>query len=177
MSVGVMNVHLWNGPLCVLQAGSDEKDTLIEGTDDVHADLIILMYTDGLTNQMQTLFHPKKDIHISSISSQQKVFERNIHTTSTINTMKCVLAVHHNTNIKHSSTLYKSNLKRESVSLVRWVYLHEWCMITTKPRLSLRKPLESDYRGSSALTALLRQIMTLCRLQYNKAWLNPVLDV
>lgn len=74
MSVGVMNVHLWNGSLCFLQAGGDEKDALVEGTDDVHANLIILVYTDGLTNQMQTLFHPKKDkaFHTSLISSPQR---------------------------------------------------------------------------------------------------------
>lgn len=73
-NVCVPNVHLWNGSLCLLQAGGDEKDALIEGTDGIHANLILLMYTDGLTNQMQALFHPKKDkaFHISSISSPQR---------------------------------------------------------------------------------------------------------
>ncbi len=63
-------VHQCNGSLCLVQAGGDEEDALIEGPDHVHADLIILMYTHRLTDQMQTIFHPKKDgaLCVSSIS-------------------------------------------------------------------------------------------------------------
>ncbi len=93
-------LHLCNGSLCLVQAGGDEEDALIEGPDHVHADLIILMYTHRLTDQIQTLFHPKKDeaLRVSSISSSQMPWNEKIHlyTANTINIIKWVLAVLHN---------------------------------------------------------------------------------